>query len=199
MKSLPANLSTEHARAATAARAFTIPELLTSIAIFTSVIAGLVSIQIVGLRMNARAVSKMQSASSSLKVLNEVRDHVMEANSAIVGNGNNYSFTPTGTNGNALQVFSGADTNNYLLFFMSTNTGALYEWNSTNKDLWTLAPDITNQMVFESVDFQGKVSSGNQEHYSIRMTLNFEQLDYKIPTNTYEYYTLETQMTPRGQ
>lgn len=179
--------------------AFTFPELLTAMTIFVAVIGGIVSTQIVGLRLNARAISKTESTAASLKVLNQVSDHVLEANYAIVGNGNNHSFTPTGTNGNALQVFSSANATNYVLFFLSTNTDALYEWNSTNPELFVIAQNITNQSAFQTVDFQGHVFSGNQEHYSIRMTLNFAQINYRIPTNSYEYYTLETQMTPRGQ
>lgn len=199
MKLLPTNPSPRRRNAACAVAAFTFPELLTSLAIFVTVIGGIVSAQIVGLRLNARAISKTESTAASLKVLNQVGDRVLEADSAIVGNGNNHSFTPTGTNGNALQVFSSVNTNNYLLFFMSTNTGAFYEWNSTNPELFVLAENITNESVFQTVNFQGNVFSGNQEHYSIRMTLNFAQLNFRIPTNSYEYYTLETQMTPRGQ
>ncbi|HLX73029.1 MAG TPA: hypothetical protein VKV04_25670 [Verrucomicrobiae bacterium] len=195
MKSSPANLR----RRSTAARAFTVPELLLALAIFLMVVAAIVSLQVVGLKLNARAASKLASAAASAKVLNQVRDHVLEANSALVGNGNNNAFTPNGTTGNAVQVFSGTDTNNYLLFFLSTNTDCLYEWNNTNKQIWTIAENVTNESVFETVDFQGNVSSRNQEHYSIRMTLQFAELDYRIPTNSYEYFTLTTQMTPRGQ
>ena len=198
MKSLPANSWVQNRRA-TIARAFTIPELLLALAIFLMVVAAIVSLQVAGLRMNARAESKLASAAASAKVLNQVRDHVLEANSAMVGNGDNKSFTATGTNGNALQVFSGTDTNNYLLFFVSTNTDSLYEWNNTNQQLWTVAGNVTNESAFETVDFQGNVSSRSQEHYSIRMTLQFAQLSFKVPTNSYEYFTLQTEMTPRGQ
>lgn len=186
-------------RSATAVRAFTLPEVLLALTIFVTVVAAIVSLQVLGLQMNARAASKLASAAASAKVLNQVRDHVLEANSALVGNGDNNSFTATGTNGNALQVFSGTDTNNYLLFFVSTNTDSLCEWSSTNQEVWTIAQNVTNELAFETVDFQGNASSRNQEHYCIRMTLQFAELDYKVPTNTYEYFTLQTQMTPRGQ
>lgn len=199
MKLSVANSSRRRRNAATAARAFTIAELLTALAVFIAVIAALVTLQIVGMRMNARTASNMQSTAASLKVLNQVRKNVLQANSALVGNGSSGSFSATGTNGNALQVFSGTSTNNYLIFYVSTNTDSLYEWNSTNQQLYLLAANVTNQSVFESVDYQGNVSSGNLEHYSIRMTLDFAQLDYRAPTNTYEYYVLQTQMTPRNQ
>ncbi len=184
----------------TARLAFTIMELMTAMAVFLMVVAGVVSIPIFGLKMNNLAASKLNSASSSMKVLNQIRNRVMGANTVLVGNGSQGSFTANGTNGNALQVYTGTDTNNYVRFFTSTNNGgALYEWNSTTNKLWLLASSVTNQSVFQTVDFQGKVSSSSQEHYAIRMTLQFAQLNFKVPTNNYDYYTLETEMTPRCQ
>lgn len=197
MKTLLAN-SLKLGRRATRASAFTLVELLTASGIFLTVVAMVTTLPILGLKMNALSTSKLQSTSSSLKVLNQIRNQVLEAGSVVVGNGNNTLFTPTGTNGNALQIYPPSSTN-YVRFFWSSKTDALYEWNSTNNSLWLLAYNITNDTVFETVDYRGNFSSSSQEHYSIRMTLNFAQLNYKVPTNSYEYYTLETEMTPRGQ
>lgn len=196
MKSPPAN---SISRGTTLARAFTIVELLTALAIFLLVIAGLVSLPVLGLKMNAIASSKLEYTASSIKALNQIRNQVLQANSVQVGNGNNTTFVANGTNGDALQVYPGTNTSNYVRFFMSTNTDALYECNSATNTLWVLASSITNQFVFQNVDFQGNASSSSREHYAIKMTLQFNQLNYRIPTNSYEYYTLETEMTPRCQ
>jgi len=182
-----------------AAGAFTLPEVLTAIAIFVMVVASVVTVQVIGLKLNALAASKLVSAASSAKVLNQIRNRVLEAYSVVVGNGSSTSFTPTGSTGNALQVYPGANTNNFIRFFQSTNTSALYEWNSANSQLWLLASNVTNATVFGTLDFQGNMSSSSTEHYTILMTLQFAQLDYRIPTNTFDYYTLQTEMTPRGQ
>jgi len=198
MKANWADSSTRHGLT-TVNRAFTIMELMTAMAVFLMVVAGVVSVPIFGLKMNGLAASKLNSAASSLKVLNQIRNQVMGANSVLVGNGTQSSFTANGTNGNALQVYAGPGTNNYVRFFTSTNTGAFYEWNNVTAKLWLLAPDVTNQSVFQTVDFQGKVSSSSQEHYAIRMTLQFAQLNFTVPAKNYDYYTLETEMTPRCQ
>lgn len=198
MKTLRANLWPKPLRAR-AGRAFTLPELMLALAIFLTVVACVASLPILGLKMNALSASKLKSTSSSLKVLNQVRNQVLGANLVLVGNGGSTSFAATGTTGNALQVYPRTNLNSYLRFFYSTKTDALYEWNSTNNQLWLLAPNITNDSVFETVDYRGNLSSTSQEHYSIRMTLQFAQLNYTIPTNSYDYYTLQTEMTPRGQ
>jgi hypothetical protein len=179
--------------------AFTIPELLLSLSIFLVCVVGIVSLQILGLKMNAISASKLKSTASSLKTLNLVRDQVLEANSVLVGNGDSNSFRVTGTIGNALQVYPTTNSSNYLRFYLSTDDNTLYELNNSNSAVMAIAPNITNESVFQTVDFQGNTSSSSREHYAIKMTLQFSQLDYKVPKKTREYYTLETEMTPRTQ
>ena len=178
---------------------FTIAELLIALSIFLVCVLGLVSLQVLGLQMNAIAASKMKSTASGLKTLNAVRNQVLGANSVQVGNGDNNSFTATGTIGNALQVYPTTNSSNYLRFYLSTDDNTLYELNNSNSAVTAIAPNVTNESVFQTVDFQGNTSSSSREHYSIRMTLQFSQLDYKVPKSTREYYTLETEMTPRTQ
>src|SRR5579862_1210444 len=181
--------------------AFTIAELLLSLTIFLVCVLGIVSLQVLGLRMNAISASKMESTQASLKTLNTVRDSVLAASSVQVGNGDSNTFTVTGTIGNALQVYPTTNSSNYLRFFLSTDDNKLCELNddNTNKVLTMIAPNVTNESVFQTVDFQGNTSTSSREHYAIKMMLQFSQLDYKVPTNKWEYYTLETEMTPRTQ
>jgi competence protein ComGC len=179
--------------------AFTLAEMMTALAIFSLVVMAMVSLQLFGFKMNAVAQSKLKSTGSSLKILDRVRGQVMGAYSVSVGNGNQTSFTTTGSTGNALQVYPGTNTGSYLRFYVATNTSCLYELNSTSNTLLLLASNITNKQPFATVNFQGSVSSSSQEHYAIRMILQFAQLDYTLPVNAYDYYTLETEMTPRTQ
>jgi hypothetical protein len=49
-------------------------------------------------------------------------------------------------------------------------------------------------------DYQGSnIVAGSTEHYTIGMTLQFSQLAYSTPIPAYDYYTLQTLMTPRMQ
>lgn len=186
-------------RAALANHAFTLVEIMTTLAIFSLVVIGMVSLQMFGFKMDSLTAAKLKSTASSLKVLDQIRGQVLEAYSVEVGNGNSGSFTETGTSGNALQIYSGTNLNNYLRFYVATNTASLSELNRTNNAISVIASNIINQTAFETVDFQGNISSSSSEHYSIRMTLRFSQLAYTLPNSTYDYYTLETQMTPRTQ
>ena len=108
------------------------------------------------------------------------------------------SFASTGTNGPSLMIYSPTGGSNLL--YLSTNTGALYEIFSSSTQQMTLASNLTNQVLFQTVDCHGNnISSTSIEHYAIRMTLQFFQVNYQVPTNVLEYYTFQTEMTPRSQ
>jgi hypothetical protein len=48
----------------------------------------------------------------------------------------------------------------------------------------TVASNLTNQVLFQTVDCHGNnISSSGLEHYAIRMTLKFYKVDYQVPTN----------------
>ena len=60
-----------------------LPELLLAMSIFITAVAGLVTVQILGLKMNALTAGKLQSTTAGLRVLNHIHDRVLEANSAV--------------------------------------------------------------------------------------------------------------------
>jgi len=180
------------------ARAFTLAEMMTTLAIFSLVVIAMVSLQVFGFKMNAFTKSKLKSTTYSLKTLNRIRKQVRGANSVAVGNGDRTSFTAD-TSGNALQIYPTANEDDYVRFYVATNTDALYEITSADDSPSLIASNIINQTPFEMVDFQGNILADSQEHYAIEMTLQFAQLDFSVPSDNYDYYTLKTVMTPRIQ
>lgn len=199
MKPCAANTLPKRRNGAATELAFTLAEVMTALAIFSLVVIAMVSLQLFGFKMNALADAKLKSTTSGLNILDQIQNRVLEAYSVAVGNGNSTSFTTTGSTGNALQIYPGTNVNNYLRFYVMTNTGGLYELNSTNQQMSLIASNIINQTAFETVDFQGNISSSSQEHYSIRMILHFSRLAFTLPSSNSDYYTLETEMTPRTQ
>jgi hypothetical protein len=201
MKSLPDNSLQKPPARRMAACAFTLAEMMTTVAIFSMVVIGMVSLQIFGFKMNSFTSSKLISTAYSLKILNQIRDQVRGANLVQVGNWDGALFTTTGTNGNALQIYPTTNLANYLCFYLDTNTTRLYKLDNAGADPpIMLASNIINQTIFQMEDFRGNsIVSGSTEHYTIQMTLQFLQLDYQVPTNVYENYILQTLMTPRTQ
>ncbi|HLX95154.1 MAG TPA: prepilin-type N-terminal cleavage/methylation domain-containing protein [Verrucomicrobiae bacterium] len=180
-------------------RAFTLVELMVTMAIFMLLVLAMVGVQIFGFKMNTLTAGKLKSTAFSVKALDQIQTQVRGASSAVVGNGSSLaSFTSTGTNGLAVMIF--APTGGSNLLYLSTNKGALYEIFSSNNKQITVASNLVNQVMFQTVDCHGNnISSSGLEHYAIRMTLQFLQKNYQVPTNVYDYYTFQTEMTPRSQ
>jgi type II secretory pathway pseudopilin PulG len=180
-------------------RAFTLVELMVTMAIFMLLMLAMVGVQIFGFKINMLTTSKLKSTAFSLKAIDQIQSQVRGASSAMVGTGSSLaSFTSNGSNGPALMIY--APTGGSNLLYLSTNTGGLYEIFSSNNKQITVASNLTNQVLFQTVDCHGNnISSTSLEHYAIRMTLQFFQKNYRVPTNVFEYYTFQTEMTPRSQ
>ena len=185
-----------------AAGAFTLAEMMTTMAIFSIVVLAIVSLQIFGFKMNSFTSGKLRSTTYGLKTLNQIRDQVRGATLVQVGNGNGSSFTATSTNGNALQINPTANLANYIRFYLATNTAAnynLYQLTAGGQPV-LIASNIINQTAFRIADYRGSnMVSGSTEHYTVGVTLQFSQLAYSAPTAVYDYYTLQTVVTPRIQ
>jgi type II secretory pathway pseudopilin PulG len=199
MKPLSNSMPRQASARAMNARAFTLVELMITMTIFMMLTLAMVGVQIFGFKMNALTTNKLRSTAYSLKALDQIQSQIRGASSVLVGKGTSLaSFASTGTNGPALMICSPTGGSNLL--YLSTNTGGLYEIFSANNQQMTVASNLTNQVVFQTVDCHGNnISSSSIEHYAIRMTLQFFQVNYRVPTNVYEYYTFQTEMTPRSQ
>jgi hypothetical protein len=165
------------------------------------VVLAMVSLQVFGFKMNSFTSSKLQSTAYSLKALDQIRNQVRGANLVQVGNWNGTLFT-TSPSGNALQVYPTAAMTTYSRFYLDANTAKFYRVDivGNNTTTTTIAFNVVNlTAVFQVQDYQGNPLPNTQGHCTILMTLVFQPLDYTVPANTYEYYTLTTLMTPRLQ
>lgn len=199
MKSPSGNFTRKAQICAAGARAFTLVELMVTMAIFLLLVLAMVGVQVFGFKINSLTQSKLEFVASSLKALNQIQGQVRGASSVMVGNGSSLSsFQGTGTSGNALMIYLPAGGANLL--YLAANTGTLYEICSTNNQQTAIASQITNQVVFQTVDCHGNnISSTGLEHYAIRMTLQFSKVNFRVPNAANDYYTFQTEMTPRTQ
>jgi hypothetical protein len=115
-----------------------------------------------------------------------------------VGNVTGSTWTTTNTSG-TLRIYPTTNLSQYLQVYLNTNNGTLYLSNNSNNSQFTLASNLVNQLLFQAVNYQGNVWTNAQDHYAIEMTLQFSQLAYRVPTNSYTLYTLQTTMMPRAQ
>ncbi len=180
---------------------------MVTMAVFALVVIAMVSLQIFGLRIGSFTSSKLKTTAGSLKAMDQIMNQVRGTpNPVFVGNFNtgNNKFTAIANGqsavGNALLVSNG--TANILTFYLNTNTRVLYEiqTTATSTKSRTLVGSVTNLQPFQAEDCFGKTNIvGSSGHYTIKMTLQYSNWLYALPTNVFETYRLEARATPRSQ
>jgi prepilin-type N-terminal cleavage/methylation domain-containing protein len=186
-------------------RAFTMPEMMIVMSIFTLLVLALVSCQLFGMRMQRIAETKLAGTAMGRKALNQVRNEILQGKILTVGSGNSSSFVPVPDNiaqiGNALQISFTTNTNSYVRYYLDTNDNSFKRTTSLNTTPVVLANFITNRLVFQAEDFRGNVLTDNQNNRVIHMMLQFYRWEYPIATagsgGMYDYFQLQTRITRR--
>lgn len=193
-------------RIARGMRAFTLTEILVSMSVFTMLVAGLIALQLMGMRMRTVTETKLAASASGRKALNDIRNQVRTAKLVVVGNGDDQSFKPIADRspqvGNSLRIQATADTNVFTRYYLDPNTGALMRLDDKNRKPVRLASNITNAMAFAAEDFRGQVLTNSQNNRVIRMLFEFHQAEYPVAHANrswmYDYFRLETRVTRRA-
>ncbi|MBC8003015.1 MAG: prepilin-type N-terminal cleavage/methylation domain-containing protein [Opitutaceae bacterium] len=190
-------------------RAYTLTEIMVAMAIFSMVIIAVIYANMFGLRLYMLVQSKLSSTEDARRVVNDVRDKIQSAKIVEVGVGNATTFTPAplGSNqqGNALQIYPTTNTASSSRFFYNPATRSLQSLSSaTPLVIKTEAQSLTNrdfQFIFFAEDEFGNVMTNSRNNRVIRFVLEFYQLQYPTvsigPGQLYDYYRLQTRVTPR--
>ena len=175
---------------------------MVTMAVFALVVIAMVSLQIFGFKLNSLTSNKLVTTGNSLKALDQIQNQIRGTpNPVFIGNFNtgNNKFTAIANGqqaiGNAVQISNGSTS--VLTFYLNTNTHILYELGSVTN---ALAHAVTNSQPFEAEDCFGNTNVvGSSGHYTVKMTLQYSNWLYSMPTNVYDTYRLEARATPRSQ
>jgi hypothetical protein len=185
-------------------RAFTIVEIMTSMAIFSLVILGVLYAHLFGLRVFNISATRLSASQGSRAALNRVSEDVRSGRLLYVGNGSSAGFTNTPLNkprlGNALEIFPSGGTNAFVRYFMDPSAKALKRFDSSSGSLVVVAPFITNQIVFTAEDYAGNVLTNDQNNRIIRLDLDFYQWEFPVAQvgAYYDSYHLQTRISRRN-
>src|SRR5947208_4964744 len=134
--------------------AFTLPEIMIVMGIFSLlIIAGLYS-HLLGLKMNSFMETKLKATHNARAALNTTRDEIRSAQTLYVGYGGPLGFTNVADNfpqrGNAVQVYATTNTNSYVRFYVDTNKSTFNRLSVTpsRTNLQILANYVTNVVPF---------------------------------------------------
>jgi type II secretory pathway component PulJ len=195
-------------RATARRRAFTLLELLVTMVTTVLVVGGAMAAYGYGLRTVQYVNPKLGSSDEARKAISLLTDEIRAARSLKIGSGTIASFTEVGPfaaqQGNALQVYPTVNTNAYIRYFWDSTDQQLKR--TTNGTTATLVianwvSNRTDQTIFQSQDYAGRVLSNSANNRVISMELNFYQIQYPKtpvgPGNYYDYYKLSAKFTRR--
>ena len=185
--------------------AFTLPEIMIVMAIFSLVIAGLISAQIFGMRMVTISETKLSATATGRRALNAVRDEIRARKILVVGNGDNSTFTSIADNtpqvGNALEIYPTTNKANFVRYYIDPVEERLKRVVSGSSNIQVVANFVTNELAFAAEDFRGNILTRNRNNRVIRLNLDFFRWEFPVATagsgGLYDYYHLQTRISRR--
>jgi prepilin-type N-terminal cleavage/methylation domain-containing protein len=192
-------------RPAGAHAAFTLPEIMIVMAVFSLLVIALITCQLFGMRLERVSETKFAATAAGRKALNQVRNEIRQGKVLMIGTGDDAVFTRIADNapqvGNALQIYPTTNTASYIRYYLDAGDNSLKRVTSLNSQPEVVAGFITNHLIFQAEDFLGNVLTNEQNNRVIRLTMEFYRWEYPIATvgngGMYDYYRLQTRITRR--
>lgn len=186
--------------------AFTLTEVMVTMALFSLVIAGTIGANLFGLRLFGITKAKLGASDEAREAVSKLVTEIRGAKIVRVGNGDLLGFTNLAMGeaqmGNALQIYPTTNTAEYIRYFWDADDRILKRTTDGLNTVVVVANHISNHVVFRAEDHRGVVLTNNQNNRVINLKLEFFQLQYPIveigPGNLFDYYKMETRITRRA-
>lgn len=186
--------------------AFSLTELITSLAVFSLVSIAVVYSHIMGLKMYNITATKLSASSAARMAVSRIRDEMRAGHGFDVGTGTASTFTnlPSSTprQGNALQIYPFAQNKtNFIRYFRDAGDNKIKRVVSGNNRVEVIAPYVNNPLVFFAEDYAGNILTNDNNNRIIRVTMQFYQWEFPVATvgAFYDYYRLDTRITKRAR
>ena len=198
---LPTLVCDSHpAAAAEIPAAFTLPELLVTLTLFTLVVSGVLCAHVFGLRMSRITEAKLNASNSARQAFGKMADEIRNCTSTWVGNVTNGVFVElldgVPQTGSALLVQPTTNAANFVVYFVNPSDQSFRRTTSAPGTTTIVARSVTNSAVFRAQDYHGNLLNTSQNNRVIHLTLEFYQPQPFVPVP--EYYKIETSVTRRA-
>jgi len=208
---LPPKLPTARRRgAALGWQAFTLVELMITMAIFSLATLGLLSLHLFGQRHDQLVQSKLGASDQSRRAFDRLTEDIRAAKIWRIGNGEFANFTaiPNGTaqQGNAVRLQLTTAPSNYIVYYFDTTERQLYRQHSGSPlpDRTLIASGLTNitanSMLFRAENYRGETQTDLTHKGVVGVLLEFAEYQYPMtqvgPGLRYDYYKMEFKVTP---
>ncbi len=202
----PTDTLVNHAAVKRRSLAYTLTEVMVTMAIIMMVLAAVISCHLLGLRLFELTKAKLGASDDARRAIGLMISEIRSAKFVRVGSGGLADFKEVGVNaphvGNAMQVYATTNTNFWVRYFLDSADQKLKRATNGSSTATVIASSISNQVVFSAEDFTGKALTNNSQEYVIGLNMQFYQLQYPAveigPGKFYDYYRLQTRVTPRA-
>lgn len=186
--------------------AFTLPEIMITMAILLLVLAGVISSHLFGSRMLEITKAKLGANDEARRAISWLVEEVRTAKMVKIGNGGLGSFREIPLNtrqeGTAIQIYATTNTNNFIRYYWDASDHRLKRTTNGAVAVSIVANSITNHNIFTAEDHLGNVLENNRNNRVIGLTLQFFQIQYPIihigPGHYYDFYQIRTKITRRA-
>ncbi len=192
--------------------AFTLTELMISMALFVIVSGGIIYSHINGLRFYEITRAKLGASESARISLGLMTSEIRGAQKVLIGTGSGSSFVQVtgGTNqqGNAIQVYrpdwhATTNSNSWVRYYRDTSTSFVMRKPGPSAAPQLVAEYVTNATVFTATDHTGtNVLTENDNNAIIDVKMQFYQLRYprvSIGTNQFfEFFQITSRIARRS-
>jgi prepilin-type N-terminal cleavage/methylation domain-containing protein len=198
------------------ARAFTLPELMVAVMVFTMMVLGIIGVWLFVMRWDELVQSKVGATELSRMSFDQLTTDIRAAKWWKVGSATNNGVTVNFTActnqmdqfGNAIKVSSNSNTNSpaWAIYYFDTNACNLCYWSNGAANVTFIAQHLTNSgilgtdktntsMAFAAEQYNGNLAQDWQFKYMIVATLEYMQYQYpltKVGSNYYyNYYRIQ--------
>ena len=194
------------------ANAFTLTELLVSMALMSVVLGGTIYAHITGLRFYEITRAKLGASESTRITLGLMNGEIRGSQRVAVGSGSSSSFVEvsdgTSQQGNAIQIYRSdwnatTNSNSWVRYYRDDVSASVYRLPGPNSSPQLVAEYVTNAVVFRATDYTGvNVLTDNDNNKVIDVRFQFYQLRFPnvaIGTNKFfEYFQITTRITRRS-
>jgi type II secretory pathway pseudopilin PulG len=196
--------SADHARHSRGA--FTLVEVLITMATLVMVLGGAMATYLYGLKMVQFLQPKLNASDNARKAVAQLTDDIRCAYSVDVGFRTNSAFVKLPSfsyhQGDALRVYPSINTNQFVVYFLDPADKRLKRVANNSTFATVMASGVTNALPFTAEDFRGRVLTNDVGTFVVGVTVQFNQLHPSSisigPGSYYDSYQLRSKVTKRS-
>jgi prepilin-type N-terminal cleavage/methylation domain-containing protein len=181
--------------------AFTLTEMMVTMAIFLILVGGLVSGNLFGLRMFQVEQTKLIASDEARRIVGKLMEEIHSCETFQVGtvstNGTFTGLAPGAPQmGPALIVYASTNATNFVVYYVNAADQKFRRATNVKGSTRVLAQSVTNATgLFRAQDYLGNLLTNMQVNTALHLKLEFYQAArFGVPP---DYYKLETSATRR--